>query len=260
MPLYVPKPALYVQDTDTPAFHGMVEWNGNPAYTSASNGPTSGTILYCRILAQTGGLISNIVTVVSAAGSGMTAATTSAVSNVTNNGSGFCRITDTAHGYTTNDVIYITGVVGATEANTSAVITVIDANTFDLVGVPFTSAYTSGGNSFRSANLQAIYDGNGNFLTSTADLVGAWGSTNLKEQALVNKITINAGSTYYIATLFNGASLAYRSFGNNVVANVKLAGASQRWGNGATGISKLPNAFTPSGLALGVSTLWCGLS
>lgn len=67
------------------------------------------------------------------------------VSNAVNNGSGGVRITDTAHGYQTGDAVTIAGVGGTVEANGTWPITVIDANTFDLVGQTFTHTFTTNG-------------------------------------------------------------------------------------------------------------------
>jgi len=67
------------------------------------------------------------------------------VSGAVNNGSGLIRITDTAHGYQTNDVVTVAGVGGTTEANATWAITVIDVNTFDLVGSTFTHTFVSNG-------------------------------------------------------------------------------------------------------------------
>lgn len=69
------------------------------------------------------------------------------ITGAVDNGSGLIRITSTTHGFTTDDVIAIVGVLGTTEANDKWVITVITADTYDLVGSTFASAYTSGGNS-----------------------------------------------------------------------------------------------------------------
>jgi hypothetical protein len=67
------------------------------------------------------------------------------ITGAANNGSGLIRITSTAHGFSTNDRIEITGVVGTVEANGKWTITVITSDTFDLVGSAFVNAYTSGG-------------------------------------------------------------------------------------------------------------------
>jgi len=70
-----------------------------------------------------------------------------AITGCANNGGGLIRVTATAHGFSTNNVVDVGNVVGTTEANkTGWTITVIDANTFDLVGSAFVHAYVSGGN------------------------------------------------------------------------------------------------------------------
>jgi len=75
----------------------------------------------------------------------LTQPTTTAITGAANNGSGLVRITDTAHGYQTGDVVTIAGVGGTTEANGTWPITVITANTFDLLGTTFANTYTTGG-------------------------------------------------------------------------------------------------------------------
>jgi surface protein len=71
--------------------------------------------------------------------------TTKAVTNAVNNGSGLIRITAVGHGLTTNNKVFIKGIVGTTEANGLATVTVIDADNFDIDGSTFTNAYISGG-------------------------------------------------------------------------------------------------------------------
>lgn len=67
------------------------------------------------------------------------------ITGAANNGSGLIRITSTAHTLLTGDTIYISGVVGTTEANAYWTVTSITANTFDLQGSTFTNTYVSGG-------------------------------------------------------------------------------------------------------------------
>lgn len=71
--------------------------------------------------------------------------TLAAVTNVVNNGSGLCRVTVATHGFSTGNKVSISGVLGSTEANGTWTITVIDPNTFDLVGSVFNNTYVSGG-------------------------------------------------------------------------------------------------------------------
>lgn len=70
---------------------------------------------------------------------------TGTITNVVNNGSGACRVTDVAHGLTTGARITVSGVLGATGANITATITRISADDFDLDGSTFGGSYTSGG-------------------------------------------------------------------------------------------------------------------
>lgn len=56
------------------------------------------------------------------------------ISAVANNGGGAVRITRAAFGFATNDVMTVADVSGVPGANGSLTITVIDANSFDLVG------------------------------------------------------------------------------------------------------------------------------
>jgi hypothetical protein len=67
------------------------------------------------------------------------------ITNVANNGSTQCRFTAANHGYTTGNIVRVSGVVGVTGANGSGAVTVIDANTFDITTLAFSGAYTSGG-------------------------------------------------------------------------------------------------------------------
>jgi hypothetical protein len=79
------------------------------------------------------------------ANAALTQPTKTTITNAANNGSGLVRITDTAHGYSTGDVVTVAGVTGTTEANGTWPITVITANTFDLLGTVFANGYLSGG-------------------------------------------------------------------------------------------------------------------
>jgi hypothetical protein len=78
------------------------------------------------------------------------------ISAVANNGSGAVRITRAAHGFGTNDVVTVADVSGVPGANGSFTITVIDANSFDLVGSTFTGAYLNTGWASVSRNLAPI--------------------------------------------------------------------------------------------------------
>lgn len=67
------------------------------------------------------------------------------ITNVVNNGSGVIRITANSHGLVSGNKIFISGVLGATEANGAWNITFVNSNTFDLNGSTFSNSYISGG-------------------------------------------------------------------------------------------------------------------
>jgi hypothetical protein len=75
------------------------------------------------------------------------------ISAIANNGSGLVRVTRAAHGFATNDVVTVADVSGVPGANGTFTITVIDANSFDLVGSTFSGAYLNTGWASVSRNL-----------------------------------------------------------------------------------------------------------
>lgn len=90
------------------------------------------------------------------------------ISGATNNGAGLIRIAATAHGFTTGQLVYISSVAGTTEANNGNMntataswpITVINANSFDLIGSTFVHSYVSGGTA-QPAFLPSYIDAGG---------------------------------------------------------------------------------------------------
>lgn len=74
-----------------------------------------------------------------------TAQLTVTTPGVVNNGSGLCRVRVSAHGLTTGDKIFISGILGVASANGAWKITVIDADNFDLQLSTFSGTWTSGG-------------------------------------------------------------------------------------------------------------------
>jgi hypothetical protein len=101
-------------------------------------------------------------------------ASTFAVSNAANNGSGLIRITCAANTFITGDVVVINGVTGTTEANGRWTVTVINNTTLDLQGSTFTHAYVSGGTVYarQYARNGAAFDfqGNGGGFNAFVDL------------------------------------------------------------------------------------------
>lgn len=81
------------------------------------------------------------------------------ITNVTNNGSGLCRVSTSpeAHGLVTGDQGDFVGVRGATGVNGLArTVTVIDATTLDIDGSTFGGAYTAGSGSVQRAGCTAV--------------------------------------------------------------------------------------------------------
>lgn len=72
-----------------------------------------------------------------------------AITATADNGSGLVRITAASHGFSDGDKVTIHDVLGTTEANGMWKIDYVDANTFDLAGSTFASAWTSGGYVFK---------------------------------------------------------------------------------------------------------------
>jgi hypothetical protein len=92
--------------------------------------------------------------------------------------------TSMVHGLATDDVVYITGVLGTTEANGAWYVTFVDANEFTLQGSTFTNAYVSGG---------IVYEPT--VTTVQADIGGAAsGSFNASDVLAVNVITTSVTS------------------------------------------------------------------
>lgn len=71
------------------------------------------------------------------------------VTGAVNNGSGAIRLTVTAHGWVTGDQVHVANVGGVPNAAGQWVITVIDANTIDLIGSTFAGGYAGGGTAQR---------------------------------------------------------------------------------------------------------------
>jgi len=71
---------------------------------------------------------------------------TATVNSCASGSGGFVLVgTTSAHNFATNDFVTVAGVVGTTEANTTAQITVVDPTHFLLNGVTFVHGYVSGG-------------------------------------------------------------------------------------------------------------------
>jgi hypothetical protein len=94
--------------------------------------------------------------------------------------SGLIKVTtSTNHGLVTDDVVFITDVLGTTEANGAWYVTLVDPNEFTLQGSTFTNAYVSGG---------TVYEPT--VTTVAADIGGsASGSFDASDVLAVNVVT-----------------------------------------------------------------------
>lgn len=79
------------------------------------------------------------------AGITISSATTGAITNCTNNGTGLIRVTCAGHGKLSGEKVRIAGVTGTTEANGVWSVLRVNANSFDLVGSAFVNAYVANG-------------------------------------------------------------------------------------------------------------------
>jgi hypothetical protein len=77
------------------------------------------------------------------------------ITAVADNGSGLVRVTRASHGYTTGDSVTLENVAGVPGANGTFTITVINTNSFDLVGSSFAGAYVNNGWASMSRNADA---------------------------------------------------------------------------------------------------------
>lgn len=111
------------------------------------------------------------------------------ITNVVNNGSGLCRVTITAHGYATGYAVVVTNVQGVPGANGNFLVTVIDANTFDLQGSVFTGSYVSGGISINWPTAKLLAQGDGSLLLQNAVITSVGGGS----ETLINSGQIIVG-------------------------------------------------------------------
>lgn len=135
------------------------------------------------------------------------------------NSAGLARVTVTAHGYSTGYAVVLTGTTGVPGINgISWPITVVSANTFDLVGSVFTGTYTGGGLSLNwpTAKLIARDDGSLSINGATINLDGS-GATIILDP-VVGQITIQStsGPPYALTTIA----------GSGIVMNQTGAGAN----------------------------------
>ncbi len=142
-------------------------------------------------------------------------------------------ITSASHGYFTNDVVIVTGVLGNTAANGTWAITKIDADTFSLTGSVGNGAYTSGGyvsrwnelTEYISATIDSV-SGQTAVISSLTDILGTAFSRALPANYLSQYIGI-ASSVPALIT----ASTAYTGSGT-VTLTLVNSPINLGWGSG----------------------------
>ena len=145
-------------------------------------------------------------------------ATTTAITNALSNGApNLIRITDTAHGYATNDWVYIAGVGGVTAANNVTVgtplnprwqITVIDANTFDLIGSVFSGTYTAAtGTAARDLSARINWSESGQRFKAVVGPYSAPTTSFIMAQKLASLIGDGISSSFTITHNMNSQDL-----------------------------------------------------
>lgn len=110
-------------------------------------------------------------------------------------------ITATAHGYSTGDMVTISGIVGNTAANANWVIVRIDANTFSLTGSTGNGAYSSGGIAVKAVRLvnaarRLFGSGNYNNINEASGLI-----RNVRLQKSTNGVTNASFRVYFFTAL-----------------------------------------------------------
>jgi hypothetical protein len=159
---------LVLGDADDQAYLAVLDSGGNPVVWAGKNGTNYGMWADNLWVGGTGPatapLFSNgTAVIIGQNGSvslrntrgtekgflGISAEAPKTVTGAANNGAGLIRLTVATHGYETGDTVDVSSVGGVPNATGSWPITVITANTFDLVGSTFAGAYTAGGTVYR---------------------------------------------------------------------------------------------------------------
>lgn len=157
-----------------------------------------------------------------------------------------CVITDTGHGYTSGDWVYISGVGGMTELNGRYFeVTVLTANTYSLQtpdGVNLDAsgytAYTSGGSASRVYTLTTPYD--------ASDLRDLRVEQELEDTVTVFKLT---------HTDYKPRKLTYTSDTSWSIAEVSFGSSAAA----PTGVTLTPSSAGTAGVAFGVTAIVNGV-
>lgn len=138
-------------------------------------------------------------------------------------------ISDTAHGLTTGDAVFIAGVGGNTRANGHWTITVTDANNYTLVGSTGNGTYTSGGLTYRlnETRATALTTQNGR-LVKTGDATRLYLGTGCTGPT--SGQTEDSAARRLLANFYNAVDRALLSSGGSSFTSVASA-ADRRYNN-----------------------------
>ena len=171
---------------------GMLIKRLDPSYYNERKSLSSNTHLFtkpsdCLSILNVWNLNTNAVSVTNASAATPIVITTSTLKTITDaTNADPIVITSAAHGYETGDSIFISGVLGNTNANGTFTITKVDDNSFSLDESEGNAAYTSGGFAVDSDLAHGISD---NGIAVVHDVVGntdANGTWKATKASLVN--------------------------------------------------------------------------
>jgi len=172
---------------------GMLIKRLDPSYYNKRKSISSNTHLFtkptdCLSLLNVWDLNTNAISVTGASTATPIVITTSTLFTITNatNADPIVITTSAAHGYETGDSIFISGVLGNTDANGTHTITKITSTTFSLDAQEGNAAYTSGGFAVDSALAHGISDKGIAVAHDMVGISGGNGTFQVTKSSLVN--------------------------------------------------------------------------
>lgn len=142
------------------------------------------------------------------------------ITNAISGTAGVVRLTATAHGFSTGNIVGVSGVTGTTEANGGWMITKVDNDNFELDGSTFVNAYVSGGTTSASVTVDMY---NWDFLppaikfltTSGVGLVRLPYSAPIGSMITVSKASASNAVVVYAETTIDGTKSAIITAANS---------------------------------------------
>lgn len=123
---------------------------------------------------------------------------------------------------------------------------------------------TAGSSLVAGQNFAGLYDAAGTRLGVTADQTAAWGTTGLKSMALTAPVVTTPNAAYWVALVYNGASLSFAASssvsGFNDLINANLAPATARYTIGPVGQTSLPASITMAARTNSSQSTWAAVS